>query len=251
MGPIRAAGVLLLPLLIMLGGHTGGSAAAPPGATYTAQLTGGEEVPPHATPASGQATFQVSADGQALTYTVTVNNLTNLISGHIHLAPKGQNGDVVLPVVPPASPGGGPKSGVIGQGTATADQLTGPLQGKTIADLVAQLDAGNAYVNVHTASGASPATQQPGDIPAGEIRGQIAPGAPAGAAPSAGPAATPGATPAAPSSMPGAVAAPAPAAVPRTGGGFATRRDPRPLALALLAILAAGGVAVRRTRRPL
>jgi hypothetical protein len=36
------------------------------------------------------------------------------------------------------------------------------LQGKTIADLVADIKAGNAYVNVHT-------TEHPG----GEIRGQI------------------------------------------------------------------------------
>jgi len=144
-----------------------------PGASYTAQLTGGEEVPPRTTPASGQATFQVSADGMSLAYTVTVSNIANVTAGHIHLAPRGQNGDIVLPLVPTAPPGGGPKSGVIGQGTATAAQLVGPLQGKTLLDLVAAMDAGTAYVNIHTASGASPAAQVPGDLPPGEIRGQI------------------------------------------------------------------------------
>jgi hypothetical protein len=191
--------------------------AAPPGASYTAQLSGGEEVPPHNTPASGQATFQVSADGQSLTYSVTVSNITNVIAGHIHIAPKGTNGDIVLPLVPTASPGGGPRSGVIGQGTATAAQLIGPMQGKTMADLLAQIDAGNAYVNVHTASGASPATQMPGDFPPGEIRGQIVPSSP--------------------STMPGA------------GGGFAARRDSRPLALAAVALLAVGVAGVTRLRR--
>lgn len=224
MGTMRAAGVLLILVLIMLGSHGGSLAAAGPGAAYTAPLAGGEEVPPRTTPASGQATFQVSADGQSLTYTVTVSNITNVVGGHIHLGPKGQNGDIVLPLVPVASPASGPKNGVIGQGTATADQLIGPLQGKTLADLVAQLDAGNAYVNVHTAGGASPATQQPGDIPAGEIRGQIAP------APSAAPA--------------------APTAPPRTGGGYAARHELRPLVVGLLGTLAVLAVGVAVARRP-
>src|SRR3954465_13382099 len=145
MGRLRVLGLLLATTLPLLGlGTARGAAAAGAGASYAAQLSGGEEVPPRTTPASGQATFQVSADGQSLTYTVTVSTITNVIAGHIHLAAKGANGDIVLPLVPTAQPNGGPKSGVIGQGTATAAQLVGPLQGKTMADLVAALDAGNA-----------------------------------------------------------------------------------------------------------
>src|SRR5919202_1671951 len=176
MGKLRALGLLLAAALAALAlGGPAGAATRGPGASYTAQLSGGEEVPPRTTPASGQATFQVSADGMSLTYTVTVSNISNVTQGHIHIAPKGQNGDIVLPLVPPMPPGGGPKGGVVGQGTATAAQLTGPLQGKTLPDLVAQLDAGTAYVNLHTASGASPAAQVAGDLPAGEIRGQLVP----------------------------------------------------------------------------
>ena len=114
-------------------------------------------------------------------------------------------------------PGGGPKSGVIGQGTATAAQLTGPLQGKTLLDLVAQLDAGDAYVNVHTASGASPAAQVAGDIPSGEIRGQIVP-------------------------------AGMPAAPPRTGGG-AGARGSGPSWAGLAALLALGGAVLAGAQR--
>ena len=218
MGKLRALGLLLavaLAALALVG--PAGAATRGPGASYTAQLSGGEEVPPRTTPASGQATFQVSPDGQSLTYTVTVSNITNLTQGHIHLAPKGQNGDIVLPLVPPMPPGGGPKSGVIGQGIATAAQLTGPLQGKTLLDLVAQLDAGDAYVNVHTASGASPAAQVAGDIPAGEIRGQIVP-------------------------------AGMPAAPPRTGGG-AGARGSGPSWAALAALLALGGAVLAGAQR--
>jgi CHRD domain len=53
-------------------------------------------------------------------------------------------------------------SGVLRWGTLTAADLVGPLQGKSISDLVDQIKAGNAYVNVHTEK-----------YPAGEIRGQI------------------------------------------------------------------------------
>jgi hypothetical protein len=213
---------LLLSALLVMPGDLAGAQIGGPGASYAAALAGSGEVPPNTSPASGQATFEVSADSQSLTYTVTVSNITNVISGHIHLAPAGQNGDIILPIVPVASPGGGPRSGMIAQGTATANQLTGPLQGKGLADLAAQMDAGNAYVNIHTASGASPATLQPGDIPAGEIRGQI-------------------------------TTVSAPTAVPRTGGGFGTRTKPsgspigRGLALGALALLL-GGIALMRRR---
>jgi hypothetical protein len=187
------------------------------GAVYTAPLSGGEEVPARTTPGSGQAEFQVSADGQSLTYTVTVSNMTNVTMGHIHIGAKGTNGDIVLPLVPTAPPAGGPRSGTIGQGTAVATQLVGPMQGKTMADLIAQIDAGNAYVNIHTASGASPATLQPGDIPPGEIRGQIVPTV-------------------------------APTTMPSTGGGYGSRPSVLPWA-ALAAILTLGLTALLRARR--
>jgi len=217
MGKVLLIGLLVGAALLIPGAGPTGAVAAGPGASYVAQLSGGEEVPPRTTPASGQATFEVSADGQSITFTVTVNNITNVIMGHIHIGPKGANGDIVLPLVPPASPGSGPRSGVIGQGTATAAQLTGPLQGKTMADLIAQIDAGNAYVNVHTASGASPATSQPGDIPAGEIRGQIMP-------------------------------ATMPTSTPRAGGGYAARSSVPPW-VPLGAALVLGGAAVIARRR--
>src|ERR687886_936289 len=110
MGKLRALGLLLavaLAALALVG--PAGAATRGPGASYTAQLSGGEEVPPRATPASGQATFQVSPDGQSLAYTVAVSNIANVTQGHIHLGARGQNGDIVLPLVPPAAPGGGPR----------------------------------------------------------------------------------------------------------------------------------------------
>ena len=48
------------------------------------------------------------------------------------------------------------------RGNITSSSLTGALQGKTLDDLAAMMDSGEAYVNVHTA-----------DHKDGEIRGQI------------------------------------------------------------------------------
>ena len=174
MALLRFSGFLLVGAALIVSAAPLGATTQGAGAAYRAPLSGGEEVPPRTTPGSGEAVFRVSADGQSLTYTVTVSDIKNVTMGHIHIGAKGANGDIVLPLVPAAPPAGGPKSGIIGQGTADASQLVGPMQGKAFSDLIAQMDAGNAYVNIHTASGASPATLQAGDIPPGEIRGQIA-----------------------------------------------------------------------------
>jgi hypothetical protein len=48
------------------------------------------------------------------------------------------------------------------RGNITDSDLTGPMQGKTLSDLISEIDNGNTYTNVHTAS-----------HPDGEIRGQI------------------------------------------------------------------------------
>jgi len=273
MGKVRFLLLALVGLAVLWSPGGAATLAAGPGASYAAPLSGGEEVPPRTTPASGQATFQVSADGQSLTYSVTVQNIANVTMGHIHLGAKGANGEIVLPLVPMAPPTGGPKSGVIGQGTATAAQLVGPLQGQPLAALVAQLDAGNAYVNIHTGGGTTPATLQPGDLPPGELRGQIAlttapvagatatraAGATAPAVATATRAGTATVTAAATATRPVAATVPAtvpptappppPAALPRTGGGYGTIGTTLPW-LALAALLTLGlGLAFRARRR--
>jgi len=149
--------------------------------TFTAQMTGAEEVPANASPATGQATYTLSADGKTLHFKLTVSNITNPFMAHIHLGAKGTNGPIVLPLYS-AAPGGGLKNGTLVEGDATAAQLTGSLAGKSMADLVAAMEAGNTYSNVHTNDGKDPAGTGPGDLSAGEIRGQnvvaAAPGLP-------------------------------------------------------------------------
>ena len=56
----------------------------------------------------------------------------------------------------------GPVNGILAEGTIMSDDLTGPLAGMTMDDLIAEINEGNTYANVHTIK-----------YPGGEIRGQI------------------------------------------------------------------------------
>jgi hypothetical protein len=178
MRTIQRAFTSIIAILLTLAFASNAIAA---GRTYSAQLSGGEEVPANASTATGMATYTLSDDGMTLSYKITLNNITNPFMGHIHVGAKGANGPVVLPLYS-ATPGGGPKTTLVVEGTATAAQLSGPLAGKTMADLVAEMNAGNTYTNFHTNDGKDPANSGPGDLAAGEIRGQImaasAPGLP-------------------------------------------------------------------------
>lgn len=132
---------------------------------FRTHLSGQEEVPPADTRAQGQATFQLSRDGLSLRFRLNVANIENVTQAHIHLAPAGQNGGVVVWLYPSAPPPvliEGRFQGVLAAGVITAADLVGALVGQTLDDLVAEMEAGGAYVNVHTEQ-----------FPGGEIRGQI------------------------------------------------------------------------------
>lgn len=143
---------------------------------YNAHLTGDEEVPARATRAQGQATFRWSADGSALEYKLIVANITNVHMAHLHLAPAGENGQIVVWLYPPGPPPlriEGRTQGVLAEGSITAAELVGPLEGQTLDALVAAIEAGSVYVNVHTIDPALAPNSGPGNFPGGEIRGQL------------------------------------------------------------------------------
>jgi hypothetical protein len=132
---------------------------------FIAPMSGDQEVPPADTRARGQTTFTLSEDGSELSYRLIVANLHNVTQAHIHLAPAGANGPVVLwlyPAGPPAQLIPGRSSGVLATGTVTAADLVGLLEDQPLSALIEEMRAGNAYVNVHTSQ-----------FPPGEIRGQI------------------------------------------------------------------------------
>jgi hypothetical protein len=136
-------------------------AAAVAETDFTTHLSGRNEVPPVETRAQGEAILHVSEDGSSISFKLVVANIENITAAHIHIAAEGVNGPVVVPLYngPTIS---GRFEGSLAEDTFTAANLTGPLAGMTIADLLSEIMAGNAYVNVHT-------TQNPG----GEIRGQL------------------------------------------------------------------------------
>jgi hypothetical protein len=116
------------------------------GGTHHAQqmLSGANEVPPNASTATGVGTLQITADG-SVSGTVTVSGMA-ATAAHIHLAPAGQNGPVIVPLV------------------KTGDNAFAPAAGAKLTDTqYASYLAGNLYVNVHSAA-----------IPGGEVRAQLA-----------------------------------------------------------------------------
>jgi hypothetical protein len=141
----------------------------PSAETFTATLNGANERPtPNTSPATGSATFTLSADGNTLTWSVTTTGLNNVIASHIHIGGKEIGGPIVLPLYSAAA-----SNNPTIAGSVTRAAFTSPL-GVSFDGLIALMRAGDTYVNVHTDNGVAPANTGPGDFPGGEIRGQIA-----------------------------------------------------------------------------
>lgn len=152
--------------------------------TFRTQMKGEYEVPVAVdTEARGNAILRVNADGTEIFYKLVVNKIDNVFMAHIHMAPAGTNGPIVVWLYPdspnppapspPASWIEGRFNGKLAEGRITADNLVGPLAGAPLSDLIDALQAGNLYVNVHTNDFVAPTNTGPGDFPAGEIRGQL------------------------------------------------------------------------------
>lgn len=140
---------------------------------YSVHLGGHHEVPARPTQAQGQAIFQLSPDGTELSYRLIASNIENVVAAHIHLGQPTENGPIVAFLYGNVAAGGGRNSGVLATGTITAANLIGPLAGQPLSALIAAIEAGNAYVNVHTNDGIDPINTGAGDFPGGEIRAQL------------------------------------------------------------------------------
>jgi CHRD domain len=140
---------------------------------YRTHLSGDEEVPVRVTNAQGQAIFQLSKDGSELSYKLIVANIENVVQAHIHVGQPGVNGPIVVFLYGLVPAGGGRTDGVLAEGTITSANLINSLAGQPLSTLVAAMEAGNTYVNVHTNDGVAPINSGPGDFPGGEVRGQI------------------------------------------------------------------------------
>jgi len=139
---------------------------------FAAPLSGGEEVPPRDTNARGVATFKLSDDGTELDFKVNVANIENVFAAHIHCGAVGVSGPVGVTLFSGA-PAGGRIDGTLAEGTITVPDPGNGCGWADLAAVVAALNSGNTYVNVHTNDGVAPTNTGPGDFPGGEIRGQI------------------------------------------------------------------------------
>src|SRR5688572_3088447 len=62
--------------------------------TFTAHLSGGNEVPANDSNGVGQVIFKLSDDGKSLDYKLIVANIENVTQAHIHCGEAGVNGPV-------------------------------------------------------------------------------------------------------------------------------------------------------------
>jgi CHRD domain len=154
----RFIGIAVLTLVLSAVGAVmtaSGALADPKTATFTIQLSGAEEVCPTAPgtcggPGTGTATITIDRNARTLCYTITTQNVAlPLLAAHIHEAPAGQAGPVVVPL------------------------FTQPVNTTTVAACLSGLDKNllkaiirnpqDYYVNVHNAP-----------FPNGAVRGQLA-----------------------------------------------------------------------------
>jgi CHRD domain len=130
---------------------------------YIAILNGRNEVPSHPdVSATGIGGFIVNSAKSKVWYQIEAEGLERVTQAHIHSGEAGENGPIVATLFK------GNKdtvNGALVQGSITSDKLQGPLNGKSISDLVSLFDKSSAYVNIHTET-----------FPDGEIRGQISKG---------------------------------------------------------------------------
>ena len=140
---------------------------------FTATLRGGNEVPPNMSTATG--TVEITRVGPTLLFRVDVNGLVNPAAAHIHgpaadtaNAPIRVNfcGAVGVPACPTAG------LGTAFTGTLATGSAAG-ISGITLDSMLILMRNGNAYVNVHTNDNTGAANTGPGDLQAGEIRGQV------------------------------------------------------------------------------
>ena len=97
------ARIVLAALLVAL--VVAGIAVATSQKHFRVIAAGDFEVPIRDSPALGRANFYVGQGGETLGYRLSVSKIENVIMAHIHLAPPGANGDIVVWLYPSTAPG--------------------------------------------------------------------------------------------------------------------------------------------------
>jgi len=138
----------LVTILVMVGVMAYGSGRALAdngGRPISVDMAGSQEVPPADPDGTGTASFTFNPGLGQVCFELTAQNIVTATAAHIHRAPVGVVGPIVVPLVPPSS---GTSSGC-----TSADRAL-------VLDIIQNPDA--YYVNVHNSV-----------YPGGAIRGQL------------------------------------------------------------------------------
>lgn len=140
---------------------------------FHASLQGYQEVPSVSTRADGEFGAESAGDWNSIEYQLSYTDLQGtVLQAHIHFATGAVNGPIVVwlcgttsnpgPAGTQTCPQSGTVTGTITSANVLASPSTQQLPAGAIGQIISAMQAGAAYVNVHTSSS-----------PGGEIRGQI------------------------------------------------------------------------------
>ncbi len=135
-----------LVVLVLVGLFASAGFVAAGGRPLSTTLSGAAEVPGPGDPdGRGRASLTINPGQGEICYELSVANIAPAMAAHIHEAPAGQAGPVVVGLMPPTN---GAASGCVSVARELARDIL--------------MNPANYYVNVHNA-----------EFPAGALRGQL------------------------------------------------------------------------------
>jgi hypothetical protein len=132
---------------------------------FSTRMAGHSERPPVDSKATGRAILALDRQEREIHFILWVRKIDHITEAHIHVATADRNGPIVAPLFDFDGIHGNP--GTATEGTEGELAVSGVIteadvMGITFDELVAALDTGRAYANVHTL-----------EFRAGETRGQL------------------------------------------------------------------------------
>jgi hypothetical protein len=122
---------LAVGVLVAVGSAVVASAAAVP--TYTVHMTGSQEIPKGSPKGKGTFLYQLKTGSGRLCYSLKWSGIGTPFAAHVHKAPRGTEGVVVIPL-----------------STSAPVAHSGCVKVKKSLLLAIKKHPGNYYVNVHT-----------------------------------------------------------------------------------------------------
>jgi len=131
---------------------------------FKATLTGDQEVPPVTTDTMGKAFFSLNTEKTEIEIQLHVNDGVRITQSHIHCAPAGVNGPIVVFLAGLHAAGLDIDGKWVSNATIKDTSIVNTACGATVSELAMSMRSGNTYANVHSF-----------DHLSGVVRGQIEP----------------------------------------------------------------------------